>query len=319
LRRIGFWVIIKALVAAALLIYLVNRIEPVRMYNAFMESDHYLILIAVAMAPLNIFWLFLRWRYLIKYIDKQKMVSNREVLVSVMSGTALRVATPGGLGESGRIFYIEAMPRPKLFALSVIDALASLTITVIIGFLGLAFITGISLFYLNPLLYISLIVGLYGLRNKLNLSKLRFFNSKMGSAEFWDVLRNIPYKYPLTVTIMALAMYIGFIGQYVLCLNAFQRVGIFESGMAFSAMMLVKTALPISLGDLGVREGAAIYFLSKIGIGEAKVMNTSLLIFTFNMLVPAIIGTIFIPKFKIRSRISDENRAMRDNQEVTHR
>jgi len=63
--------------------------------------------------------------------------------------------------------------------------------------------------------------------------------------------------------------------------------------------MLVKSSLPISFGDLGVREMASIYFLGKFGIDNAIALDASLLLFSFNLLVPAIIGSAFIIKFKL--------------------
>ncbi len=59
--------------------------------------------------------------------------------------------------------------------------------------------------------------------------------------------------------------------------------------------MFVKALLPISFGDLGVREATSIYFLSKYGIADVVAFNSSLLLFTINMIIPALVGLLFFP------------------------
>ncbi len=52
--------------------------------------------------------------------------------------------------------------------------------------------------------------------------------------------------------------------------------------------------IPISVSGLGVREGFAVYFLGRLGIGAPVAVGVSLLVFSLNVLLPAFIGLIFI-------------------------
>jgi len=77
-------------------------------------------------------------------------------------------------------------------------------------------------------------------------------------------------------------------------IHAFFEITLFHAFIGTNAMMFVKSCLPISLGDLGIREAGSIFFFSKFGVSQASALNASLLLFVVNILVPSIFGTIFL-------------------------
>ena len=298
-KRINFWAILKVAIALAVLMYLFHLVEFDRMTAALRRANLILIIVALVLAPLNIFWLFMRWKYLVGYISGDRTVPDREVLGSIMTGTALRLTTPGGLCEYARILYILGVPRMKLLALALIDNAAAYFVTALVGCLGLAYVTGRLYLSLIPIFLIILTMIFVGIRKKINFPKVRFLPKRFRYDEFWEVIQNIPASRVIPVVIMSLAMYLGFTLQFFLLINAFQPISIVHGMSATSSIMLVKSSLPISFGDLGVREMASIYFLGKFGIDNAIALDASLLLFSFNLLVPAIIGSAFIIKFKL--------------------
>ena len=72
---------------------------------------------------------------------------------------------------------------------------------------------------------------------------------------------------------------ITYISQFYLLLQAFADLSYWKAFHAISSAMLVKTLLPISIGDLGVRESAAIYFLGQFHVKPVVSFNASLLLF----------------------------------------
>ena len=72
--------------------------------------------------------------------------------------------------------------------------------------------------------------------------------------------------------------------QYSLLANAFESISIIDTFQAISSTLLIKSMLPISLGDLGIRESAAVFFLGKVGAKSATAFNASILIFLINVL-----------------------------------
>ena len=82
--------------------------------------------------------------------------------------------------------------------------------------------------------------------------------------------------------------------QMFYLINAFNGITISDAFIGTSATMFVKSLLPISLGDLGIREAGSIYFFSIFGISQAAALNASLLLFVINILIPSMIGTYFL-------------------------
>jgi uncharacterized membrane protein YbhN (UPF0104 family) len=66
-------------------------------------------------------------------------------------------------------------------------------------------------------------------------------------------------------------------------------------------MMFFKALIPISFGDLGIREASSVYFYSLVGIPQTTALNASLLLFVINILLPAVLGIIFMPRSPSRA------------------
>jgi len=58
-------------------------------------------------------------------------------------------------------------------------------------------------------------------------------------------------------------------------------------------VMFVKTIIPpVSMGELGIREGASVYFLTQMGEAASVGFNASIMLFIINLLIPALIGAV---------------------------
>jgi uncharacterized membrane protein YbhN (UPF0104 family) len=82
--------------------------------------------------------------------------------------------------------------------------------------------------------------------------------------------------------------------QMFFLINAFSEITLFHAFIGTSAMMFVKSLLPISLGDLGIREAGSIFFFSTFGISHVAALNASLLLFVINVFLPSVVGTFFL-------------------------
>jgi uncharacterized membrane protein YbhN (UPF0104 family) len=108
------------------------------------------------------------------------------------------------------------------------------------------------------------------------------------------------------VLMLNIAWFLIILLQYHALVLAFTQVSFLESFWSVSATLLTKIALPISVGDLGIREGAAVFYYSLLGIKKTAAFNASVLIFFINFMIPALVGSYFV--FKLRwgnSRNSD--------------
>jgi len=100
----------------------------------------------------------------------------------------------------------------------------------------------------------------------------------------------------LTSLLFSFIFYLIVFLQIFLLLNSFSDIGLVDALLGFASMMFLKALVPISLGDLGIREASSVYFYSLRGIASTTSLSASLLLFVINVLIPSLIGLIFIPK-----------------------
>ncbi|MCK4822914.1 flippase-like domain-containing protein, partial [bacterium] len=61
----------------------------------------------------------------------------------------------------------------------------------------------------------------------------------------------------------------------------------------FVPIISVLTMLPISLNGIGIREGAFVFFFTKVGISSAQALSMSILTYTIVLLASLIGGLIY--------------------------
>lgn len=87
--------------------------------------------------------------------------------------------------------------------------------------------------------------------------------------------------------------------QFSLLIAAFNEGFHFEYIIMSILVMFSKSFVPpISIADLGFREGFAVYYFGMIGIEKAAAFNAAIGLFVLNVVLPAVIGLILIIRDK---------------------
>ena len=107
-----------------------------------------------------------------------------------------------------------------------------------------------------------------------------------------DITR-IPFKVIVITFFISFSLFIlSIITSYVLVLS-FTTFGIGNAFLVFP-LTLITNILPITVGNIGVREGANIYLLNHFSIGSEIAFNISIMMFSLHSLLPSIFGLILI-------------------------
>jgi len=111
-------------------------------------------------------------------------------------------------------------------------------------------------------------------------------------------LGKLDKKYFTKMSVISLLFYSCFLLQYALLVSAFSHnTEITNYLWAGNLIMFVKTVIPpISLGELGIREGASVFFLTKFSELPSVAFNASIFLFIINILLPALVGLILLLK-----------------------
>jgi len=299
--------VLKFGIALLVMIMLIRKVQLNEILIAFKSAKLYCIFIALLLLIPNIYLQFYKWRYLVRLLKPQ--VTNREVFQSLLAGFTFGFVTPGRLGEFGRAFFIKDCYWVSLLGIIFIDKLFSLAVVIFWGAIGLMFFVGkqLYLYTMVPIIIftaIALIVIYYVLfhpeiiRSFLySLNIILPFRDKMKS--LMSSLDNFHQRQAVHLLLLTICFYFIFLAQFYILVYAFEVAPISSTVMAISSTMLVKSMLPISLGDLGIRESAAIFFLEKIGLQSSTAFNASILLFLINLLIPSLVGLVLVLKYRL--------------------
>ena len=300
-RRENIGLILRALLAVVLLIVLFQFVDLSGVGAAFSRAQPAYLLGALALVFANIGLQMAKWRYFVRLVNPAN--SNMEIAASLLFGISLGTITPGQLGEfGGRALRHRSLPAGSVVGLTLVDKLQMMCI------LGIGGATSLVLLYRPPLIVgiviISLVslagiflffssMSLVGLVNRLKPTLLEHRLLK----EFFESIGIFKHKDLLVSLILSVLFYGVLFAQMYLLVNAFEIVSPAAAFLGFAAMMFSKSLIPISLGDLGVREATSVYFFSLCGVAASTSLSAALLLFVFNILLPSVVGLLFIPKF----------------------
>lgn len=312
---------LKLLITALVMIMLVRNLNPTDILSTFRGANNFYIYLAFFLVIPNIYIQYYKWKFLLKLVKPN--VTAKESLYSLLAGFTFGFITPGRVGEFGRAFFIKDCSWVKLMGLAFIDKFFSLSIVIFSGAIGLlsliaaqlhfyAFLP-ILLFTISALLLLRyLLIHPELFKNflyRINIilpfrEKIKLLSSSFDNFHKQQALKLLGFS---------LLFYVIFFSQYYLAALAFEQVPALNIFKAVAATLLVKSMLPISLGDLGIRESAAVFFFGKIGANSTTAFNASILIFMINILFPSLLGLVIVLKNKLINLYDSSSADQNDN------
>ncbi len=278
-----------------------------RKINANHGSNLLFLLAAAFLIPFN--WLLeaLKWRLLIKNIEQ---VSIWNSLRGVLTGLSFAFITPRHLGDYvGRIVSLENRNRIQVVGALLISRVSQLLPTLLFGI--------ISLFYWHnttstwEIKWPELILSIIGfalfivfiVRSRVVFSLLDRWHISSRITRLFKIIQSYKPKLLLSIFGLSILRYLVFTGQYFLiCLLFYQDLELISALTGISLVFLSKSVIPSFnfLSDLGVRELAALSFLSNTGMDNVTIICASLSVWILNILLPTLLGTLLSLKAKFR-------------------
>ncbi len=262
--------------------------------------------IVVLMMLLNWFLESLKWRYLLKSVER---VSLLKAVESVFCGLTWAIFTPNRIGEyGGRVFFLSPRKRiPGLVAMGV-GHIAQMVITNVMGTIAVVwfvynFVT-IQTWLLpyfafwGSVIAISLVVFYFNIKFiNYFLFRIKFLKKY---EKYFSVLSEYTKLQLLAVLLFSLGRFIVFTCQYVFILQfLIPNIPILPSALMVFILFLIQSALPsLDLLDIGVRSLTADYFFGYITPQSSVVIACAALIWLVNLIIPAILGSFFVFKLK---------------------
>ncbi len=299
--------ILKLIISITIIAVIFFDIDPEELKFILNNANLNYIGSALLLLPLNIFIQYVKWKYMISRVSDSK-TSSKLVLTSVFLGISFGFITPGKVGELGKLFIIRNVDKLKLLSMSILEKVYDVLPVIAFGLISIPFLphlffTDSSLMQFN-LFIISMAVAslvifilLHPGLIKLIVSYIKnnFFKSSKRFERFSEGIQNFDKGNARTLSVLSLILFFIYTSQFVLLIFAFGNIDIHLAYVGVWTAILIKTFLPISLGDIGVREGTAAYVFALLSFPKEAAISAGFMLFVINILIPAAIGVFLIP------------------------
>ncbi len=311
-------IVLRISISVALLIFLFRRIDEKTLFKLIRNSDKPLLFYAAftffLMYPLALF----RWNMLLK-AAKIKLPLKR-VIMSFSGGIFFNVFLPSTIGGD----FMRSMDLGK-HTQKTKEVIATVFLDRLSGYAGLVFLDVLALllgfkliedkvvFFFVSFLVILLTLVLVVLFNKRVYSRINKFlyaprkdAGKLGPStleKVRDALINLHqeihyfrHKKKVIFNNLVLSVIIQVLSPvsfYIIGLSLGIKINIVYF-FVFLPIIGAITLLPISIGGLGLRDTATVYFFAKVGVIKDLSFAMSLLNFSFILIFGSIGGIIYV-------------------------
>jgi uncharacterized membrane protein YbhN (UPF0104 family) len=305
---------IKLIIAITIASVVIYNIDTIELRYIVKNADISFIILSAALLPLNLFLQFLKWQYLVNSTTEEP-VPPSSLWLSVILGISFGFITPGRIGELGKLFAIKNADRIKLLSVSVIEKIYDTLPVIIFGAVSLPLLphlfftdsgfmrTNLTLFTLicaGLVLFAALHPGIF--KVVLNYTGSGFFRKNPKFKRFSEGLKSFKNSKARMLLIFSSLLFLVYTTQFVLLIFAFGDIDIIHAFAGVWAAILLKTFLPVSLGDIGVREGTAAYIFNLMDFPAPASVSAAFLLFVINILIPASAGVFAVPFISKRNR-----------------
>lgn len=289
---------IKIVLGLLLLYYLADYLNPRELWVSFISSNKLKVLISALLIFPLLYLQFFKWRELSGNLLGIK--SKKKILDSLLFGISAGLLTPMRLGEfAGRVYILKGTSKSQILVVSLLDKYLTHLYYPVFGIVPLfiffpEYTTEFIYALLGIIIYWILVIQLLKLR-KIKL----IINSLRNRFELFDkfviavkLVKEMDRKLLTKVLFIAFVYVVLNLLQYAILISAFSMEDkYFTYLFACGFIFWFRSLLPVfTIGDLGVRELTAIYFLSLVGVNEFAAFNASLTIFIFNLVIPSIVS-----------------------------
>jgi len=271
----------------AMLIWILDIRE---LRDALQSADYRFVALASVSVPVWIALKALKWHLLLRSFWSDGSFSL--ALKSFLCGFSFGVLTPGKVGEFSRVFFLPYHDKSRGVSLVIIDRYCDLVALLFLSVFGVTHFTGFA--YGSLVLFAGVGAGILFFLSRFLLEQLPSWSSFATLNNLLDRLRKNPRIKAtvfLKVLLLSLCCFLVSVATSFSLLLAFHELRLLDA-LAVFPLTLLTNVLPITIGNLGIREGATIYLLGPFGVEKEAAFHVSLMLFVLHSVIPAAIGSI---------------------------
>jgi len=267
-------------------------------------NDYTAVLILFGFTIANWFFEILKWQTLASFV---KRISFTNALKQSLGSLTASLFTPNRIGEYGaKAIYYQKGNRRKIMLLNLLSNMMQMTTTVIFGCIGLYYFINhfevtIEFYRFRKFAYLLAIILVFILSGSIKgYKKIRgFYIDKI-----IDFDKKLSLKLHMFNGVYSILRYLIFSHQFYFLLRIFGVETDYITLMALiSSMYILASVIPgLALLDWLIKGSVALWIFSFIGVNELIIVTITLLMWTLNFGLPAIIGSYFVLNFNFSNR-----------------
>lgn len=267
--------------------------------NQMKDADLLYILLFFFMAILNWAMEIRKWLLLVQPLQQ---ISFKSSMQQCLASLTASLWTPNRLGEYGvKPLFYRPEKRKKVMVLMFVSNTAQMFVTILFGIPGLIYFLnqyGVAVSLWKPIaifiLVLLLIVSGYYFR------KTQLIVKGLSLQKIIKYVKNIPGAIKLQVFLLSALRYLVFASAfYLILLFLGVELDLFKAIPLITAMYLLASVLPTFIFlDVAIKGGVAIWIFSFAGVEELPVLGAATAMWVLNFVIPALIGTYYVAKFK---------------------
>ncbi|MFC2097279.1 lysylphosphatidylglycerol synthase transmembrane domain-containing protein [Bacteroidota bacterium] len=311
------WIITKVVIIIITYLYiayeLFNKQNLENFLNNFKTNfrpeNYFVILIVFILLIGNIAIEALKWRFLIKKIEK---ISFYTSFRAVITGITLSIFTPNRIGEiASRIFILKRENRKAAIFSSAAGVMGSQLIVLFFGFISCLifyfffspeeFLTGNKIFYYGIPAFIFCIIFTLIFLNLSKVSKVlirfKFFKKYREAIHVLSLYDKKDLANVLFLSFIRYSIYTSQLALLLIFFNVDIKISILYLTIAIIYFFL--TFIPsFTFAEIGIRGSVAIFIIGYFSNNTIGILSATTLIWIINLIIPAIIGSILLYKIK---------------------
>ncbi|MFN3967741.1 hypothetical protein [Flavobacterium sp.] len=268
-----------------------DQLDWTKFFLLLEEKQSFLgILFLLSFSVANRFLEILKWQNLVSFI---RPISVSESTKQVLGALTAGIFTPNGLGEyAGKALYFDKKKTKKVIFLNLICNGIQMILTIIFGTIGL-WTLGYEFWALGIIGICIVFLGISFLTKSL---KVKGYSIEKLLSKINEIPKTIHRKN----IFLAIGRYLVFSHQYYFLFLAFDVDLPYLTMMAsIAAVYFLASSLPsFQFLDFAVKGSVALFFFEKLGVNEWIVVFISTLMWFLNVVLPVVIGSYFVLKFK---------------------
>jgi MFS family permease len=259
----------------------------------------------------------LKWQVLIKDFEK---LSFGKAYQAILSGITFSLFTPNRIGEyGGRILLVKPENNWKAVIATLVGSFSQLLVLLSCGILGLLLFIylfleidqwiWLSIFFVGILFTFLMLFCFYNIDLVIPIVKRIPFAYKLRRfVKDVNVLRNYSSSILSLALLFSFLRYVTYTLQYFFMLQFFGiKVSIIKGLAGIATIYLLQTSIPLPpIWDLFARGQIALEIWGFSSENEIGILASTFTLWVLNLIIPALIGTIFIVRINVLQSLGYE-------------